>query len=674
MPNLEAQAAWVPVREIGIELARGGPNGNMNEQATALLARTEWLNQQKASKSEIVQGVFEFGTYAEFNAAKATLPVNCTVIINEMPTGTQTWGQGTNRWNGTTLSKSAYDPLTQAKVYTDNSLPTFTYQYLDNNMVGSNSLSMKGAIYGDSQFRVSYGYSVAIPVVEGEILFLHNSQKTTALQSGFAYGFFPTLPNEADGRQTGSVRTLVDSDSSTTYHQVIVPDGCNYLVLNTSFGGTTAEWNVNKKGFNPSFSEGTEYITELNGTKLITDKYLEGVEGETTSFGDIYNPLVIRQNSYITNSIPQKISNGSAGWTVAVMPMEIDSVYYAKLTARAYPFQIAAYNDTVEKTILLPSGSALIKVDITLIDATNDIYKLTPSEEFTGGSLLITTKVIGSGYNHDISTSLKVWKDFIDLDATLQIGYSSLFGNSLIDSYIRKKVATLTTSVQPLIDKITDKPTIYCFGDSITQGTQGGYVGLLATALNGTASNFGSSGGNSNRLYGIMLGKLSRNSYDSGAGVYPTKDYTKADIVTIMIGTNDHSYSTSYWSSWEGMPTDTVYDHVATETTDAYFENFPRTFAGNVGACIEYVQWKNPKCRIYLITPPMRGATPSVMGDLVKYQQAIADYYSVPLINATQESGLSLKNISQWSYDNLHLNTLGNEIFAKYLAKKIASS
>lgn len=125
MPNLEAQAAWVPVREIGIELARGGPNGNMNEQATALLARTEWLNQQKASKSEIVQGVFEFGTYAEFNAAKATLPVNCTVIINEMPTGTQTWGQGTNRWNGTILTKSAYDYLTQAKAFTKDSVDAF---------------------------------------------------------------------------------------------------------------------------------------------------------------------------------------------------------------------------------------------------------------------------------------------------------------------------------------------------------------------------------------------------------------------------------------------------------------------------------------------------------------------------------------------------------------------
>lgn len=146
MPNLEAQAAWVPVREIGIELARGGPNGNMNEQAIALLARTEWLNQQKASKSEIVQGHYEFNTYAEFNAIKSTLPLNCTVIINEMPMGTQTWGQGTNRWNGTTLSKSPYDPLAQAKAdattkantaeanaknYTDNATETKLLSGLD---------------------------------------------------------------------------------------------------------------------------------------------------------------------------------------------------------------------------------------------------------------------------------------------------------------------------------------------------------------------------------------------------------------------------------------------------------------------------------------------------------------------------------------------------------------
>ena len=120
MANLEVQPGWPAARQLDREeFASGGPNGNLNEHAKVFLARTEYLQQQKANKSEIVQGVFEFGTYAEFNAAKASLPLNCTVIINEVNNTETSWGQGSNRWNGTTLTKSAYDPVTQAKDYTD---------------------------------------------------------------------------------------------------------------------------------------------------------------------------------------------------------------------------------------------------------------------------------------------------------------------------------------------------------------------------------------------------------------------------------------------------------------------------------------------------------------------------------------------------------------------------
>lgn len=173
MPNLEAQAAWVPVREIGIELARGGPNGNMNEQAKALLARTEYLNQEKASKFEIVQGHYEFNTYAEFNAIKSTLPLNCTVIINEMPTGTQTWGQGTNRWNGTTLTKSAYDPLTQAKLEVARLAQKVTLSYptlaAANADIANISPDAVVSIYNDNEyglFKRVWTYSTILDKVE----------------------------------------------------------------------------------------------------------------------------------------------------------------------------------------------------------------------------------------------------------------------------------------------------------------------------------------------------------------------------------------------------------------------------------------------------------------------------------------------------------------------------
>lgn len=119
MPNIEGQKRWSPIRLLEThELARGGANGNLNEQAKALADRTEFLNQEKASKQEIVQGVFEFGTYTEFNSAKTNLPTNCTVVINEENnTGIGTWGIGNNRWNGSILSKSSFDPVQLSKEY-----------------------------------------------------------------------------------------------------------------------------------------------------------------------------------------------------------------------------------------------------------------------------------------------------------------------------------------------------------------------------------------------------------------------------------------------------------------------------------------------------------------------------------------------------------------------------
>lgn len=113
MPNIEAQPEWANVREIGIELARGGPDGNMNEQAKALVARTELLKEEKANKTDIVQGQYRFATLALFNEKKATIPVNSTVIIDEAGDN-----QGTNTWDGTTLKKSAYDPIYASQQHT----------------------------------------------------------------------------------------------------------------------------------------------------------------------------------------------------------------------------------------------------------------------------------------------------------------------------------------------------------------------------------------------------------------------------------------------------------------------------------------------------------------------------------------------------------------------------
>ena len=63
-----------------------------------------------------VSGHRGYLTLASAQAAQASLPVNTLV---EVTNDTDTTKNGVYLWNGTTLTKSAYDPLTQSKKYTD---------------------------------------------------------------------------------------------------------------------------------------------------------------------------------------------------------------------------------------------------------------------------------------------------------------------------------------------------------------------------------------------------------------------------------------------------------------------------------------------------------------------------------------------------------------------------
>lgn len=115
MVDIVTTPEWKAVRILERdEVALGGFGGNMNEQATALVARTELLKEEKADRSDIIQGQYSFTTVASFDAVKSTIPLNSVVIIDEVGPN-----QGTNTWNGTTLQKSNYDPLIQAKTYVD---------------------------------------------------------------------------------------------------------------------------------------------------------------------------------------------------------------------------------------------------------------------------------------------------------------------------------------------------------------------------------------------------------------------------------------------------------------------------------------------------------------------------------------------------------------------------
>ena len=105
MVNIVTTPEWKSVRILEQEeLALGGENGNMNEQAIALVARSEFLKQRTA---------YQYNTLAEANADIANIAVNQNV--NVVDSGLYKKATA----GATSLTKSPYDPLTQAKNYTD---------------------------------------------------------------------------------------------------------------------------------------------------------------------------------------------------------------------------------------------------------------------------------------------------------------------------------------------------------------------------------------------------------------------------------------------------------------------------------------------------------------------------------------------------------------------------
>ena len=78
--------------------------------------------------SAVAAGHKAYQTLAAAQAAQATLPVNSVVEVTNDPTASN---NGTYQWNGTTLTKSAYDPTTLANTYTDNKVKSVTNNIYD---------------------------------------------------------------------------------------------------------------------------------------------------------------------------------------------------------------------------------------------------------------------------------------------------------------------------------------------------------------------------------------------------------------------------------------------------------------------------------------------------------------------------------------------------------------
>lgn len=578
--------------------------------------------------------------------------------------------------------KSGYDPLGQAKSYADASkldLASITYAYTDGNIVGNKTKTVEG--YGLNTLR-NYGAgttytSKIIPVSAGYDLHVLNDKANYSASAGNGYAFFDDDPsvNVSAIRITDNRVAAVDPTTSLKYERVTVPVGAKYLVINSRFN-TDINWAIHKGVFSSSYEQGTEVLLSVNGATIkeqLKPSLINTLEQGNKVMGDLYQPSGVIYNRYLNTNSTLVAGAGGMDWRAFRFKVSEGSSYYLKIVgAQTFPFRIV-YSKSFDGVSENTTFAGLVTRTLTNQE---NIYKITVPTGLGIVAVFINIKVDSGSFTLNLADTLSIQEGhFEDADIGKSgSGISSINGNAIVDTYARAKLDEQGSVGSK--SRLSGKK-VFAFGDSITDGTAGGYVKYLEAAFDTSINNYGSSGGRVGRVVDQVTageGLPKRNTATAGTE-WSVMDFTDLACVTLMIGTNDSDGSK--FGALEDIPTTNIGDHA---TPAEYWALFPNNYLSNIALVIEYIKLKAPKCEIHLITPPHKynivdGITR--ITKLIPYLEAVAKYYGVHLIYATYESGISYKfmdgSLDFYSYDGTHFNERGNEVFGKFLAQKILS-
>lgn len=285
-----------------------------------------------------------YATLALAQAAQSTLAANTLV---EVTNDTTTANNGVYLWNGTTLTKSTYDPLMQAKAdattkanaaeanaktYADTNkidVKQLTVEYKDGNMIGAKSLKLIGTGLSLGRVIISNADldSVIIPVVAGDVLYIHNNLSTYTTSLSDTYAFFAENPaqNTAQTRipAVGS-NTITDPVTAIKYMAVTVPENAKFLMLNIRNGATATQWAVRKGTWIPSYTQGDEILSKVKDIPLYSPPNIFE-NTPKVSAKNLYKGTVLRKFRVNDNGVYVSADNNAA--VIAPIPVVFGQSY-----------------------------------------------------------------------------------------------------------------------------------------------------------------------------------------------------------------------------------------------------------------------------------------------------------------------------------------------------------
>lgn len=437
-----------------------------------------------------------------------------------------------------------------------------------------------------------------------------------------------------------------------------------------------------------------------------------GGGGSTPSTDGVALPNIFTQDMVVSGYGTTEASGDSASegygqiWenpqmSCAFVPLDLDSYYC--LDGVAFINQSNGNVINAYRSILaLAKGSASSFTNLTEADfADGSQFKVNNDDFFTDNNLIYSagkkntqslTPVI---YGRDLPIVIKTPSaaDLANPNTTIGIVFNVSLGNSSID--ISKVHIVKGRYPVEYANSIKGKNMVF-FGDSITEAfTHEGHVGIIWDALQlNRADNFGSTGGGAQRLTYIALGgcwRLDQNNKPSDpAGNQHRKDYSRYSAAVIQIGTNDTgtgmsgnepaSLDSLRAQADSEIPEVSVYDvmigiarngsytygtHTFTDVEDFFKQCFANSYFGNVALAIEYIQWKNPNCRVYLVTIPKNIGYANYKG-INNCIMVLGEKLSVPVIDAANGALMTRENVTYWSRDDWKQNEITVNGTTKY--------
>lgn len=331
-------------------------NGNESGKVVARLGRE--YPTLPAAIEEIMKasGYFDsYATLAEANAKVAEIPLNRLVRVLNATDGGDYYKASAD---ATSLTKSAYDPVTQAKAdattkanaaeanaktYADTTkldLSKINTEYVRGNKIGPKTPRYMNLGISGGIVAINSVDSLVLRVKEGDVLYMHNNTQKYTSALGSRFSFFADDPNlnRTQSAITHTAITETDTVSGIIYQKVTAPAGAKYLMINTRtvVAGVTynLEWAVHKDVFNASFTPGQESITSIDGSfvadeeafkksALYTDQQLQSFEKPKTSTKNLFTGEVITKrrinsagaqltssdNDVVSNFIPVVLGN-----------------------------------------------------------------------------------------------------------------------------------------------------------------------------------------------------------------------------------------------------------------------------------------------------------------------------------------------------------------------------